>query len=179
MTKEINKSLKKDCSIPNVSSQDYRDAMSKFGAAVHLLTTDGKSGKRGVTISACCSLSDEPPTILACVRRQSEENQLFIDNGRFCVNTLSGHHQELSNIFAGRGKLSQKERFHKAEWTTLITSAPVLSDAPLSLDCQLVSWHVHATHFVLIGEVVALQKHASKNVLLYLERDYKTLPLND
>ncbi len=39
-----------------ISSQEYRDAMSHFAGAVHIVTTDGIKGKRGVTISACCSL---------------------------------------------------------------------------------------------------------------------------
>lgn len=163
--------------IVTVSSVEYRDAMSHFAGAVHIVTTDGAKGKRGVTISACCSLSDDPATVLVCLMRQHEENRLFIENKNFCVNTLSGHHQNLSDIFAGRGKLSQNERFAAAKWETLKTGSPVLSDALVSLDCQLVSWHIHATHYVLIGEVLAIKSHHGINALMYLNRNYHTLPL--
>lgn len=50
--------------IVTVSSQEYRDAMSHFAGAVHIVTTNGIKGKRGVTISACCSLSDDPQHFL-------------------------------------------------------------------------------------------------------------------
>lgn len=163
--------------VVTISSVEYRDAMSHFAGAVHIVSTNGAKGKRGVTISACCSLSDDPPTVLVCLMRQHEENRLFIENEKFCVNTLSGHHRDLSDIFAGRGRLSQKERFAAAKWETLKTGCPVLSDALVSLDCQLVSWHVHATHYVLMGEVVAIKSNQGINALMYLNRNYHTLPL--
>lgn len=163
--------------IGTVSSAEYRDAMSYFAGAVHIVSTNGKKGRRGVTVSACCSLSDSPPTVLVCLMRQHEENKLFIENATFCVNTLSGNHKDLSNIFAGRGGLHQDERFATTKWITLKTGSPVLSDALVSLDCQLVSWHVHATHYVLIGEVLAIKSHPNINALMYLNRNYHTLPL--
>lgn len=163
--------------IETVSPLEYRDAMSHFAGAVHIVTTDGVRGQRGVTISACCSLSDDPPTVLVCLMRHNQENRLFIDNEKFCINTLAGHHRDLSDIFAGRGKLNQTERFLAGQWQTLKTGAPVLDDALASLDCQLVSWHVHATHYVLIGEVVAIKRNQAEDALMYLNRAYHTLPL--
>lgn len=164
--------------IITVSSVEYRDAMSHFAGAVHIVTTHGEKGTRGVTISACCSLSDNPPTVLVCLMRQHEENRIFIENEKFCVNTLAGHHKDLSDVFAGRGKLTQEQRFLHAQWDILKTGAPVLNDALVALDCQLIGWHVHATHYVLIGEVVAVKTHSGANALMYLDRSYHTLPLS-
>ncbi|MET0598611.1 MAG: flavin reductase, partial [Mesorhizobium sp.] len=45
----------------------YRDAMARFAGAVHVLTTDGPAGKRGTTVIAACSVSDNPPTVLVCI----------------------------------------------------------------------------------------------------------------
>lgn len=163
--------------IITVPSAEYRDAMSHFASAVHIVTTHGEKGKRGVTISACCSLSDNPPTVLVCLMRQHEENRIFLENEKFCVNTLAGHHKDLSDIFAGRGKLTQEQRFSHAKWGILKTGSPILDDAVVSLDCQLIGWHIHATHYVLIGEVVAVKIHSGADALMYLDRSYHTLPL--
>ncbi|MGY3034351.1 hypothetical protein ACVIIV_003521 [Bradyrhizobium sp. USDA 4354] len=38
--------------MPNIVSQDYRDAMATLGAAVSIVTTDGKAGRAGFTASA-------------------------------------------------------------------------------------------------------------------------------
>ena len=177
MTEHSTHLISSDKPIVTVSSVEYRDAMSHFAGAVHIVTTDGARHKRGVTISACCSLSDNPPTVLVCLMRQHEENRIFIENEKFCVNTLAGHHKNLSDIFAGRGGMTQQERFSHGKWQTLKTGSPVLSDALVALDCQLVGWHVHATHYVLIGEVVAVKRNPGIDALMYLDRAYRTLPL--
>ncbi|WP_295732299.1 flavin reductase [uncultured Bartonella sp.] len=177
MTEHSTHLISSDKPIVTVSSVEYRDAMSHFAGAVHIVTTNGAKNKRGVTISACCSLSDNPPTVLVCLMRQHEENRIFIENEKFCVNTLAGHHRNLSDIFAGRGGITQQERFSHGKWQTLKTGSPVLSDALVALDCQLVGWHVHATHYVLIGEVVAVKRNAGVDALMYLDRAYRTLPL--
>ncbi|VEJ45459.1 flavin reductase [Bartonella vinsonii] len=160
-----------------VSSQEYRDAMSHFAGAVHIVTTNGIHGKRGVTVSACCSLSDDPPTVLVCLRRHNPKNQWFIKNGNFCVNSLAGKHRFLADIFSRRCNYAQNERFDREQWSTLQTGAPSLSDALASFDCRLICWHEHATHCVLIGEVVAIHSNQEKDALMYLNRGYHTLLL--
>ncbi|WP_033313251.1 flavin reductase family protein, partial [Bartonella rattaustraliani] len=45
----------------------------------------------------------------------------------------------------------------------------------VSFDCRLTCWHEHATHCVLIGEVVAIHCHQEKDALMYLNRNYHTL----
>jgi len=162
-----------------VSPQSYRDAMSYFAAAVHIVTTDGDAGRRGVTISACCSLSDAPPTVLVCLMRHKTDNKTFLLNQNFCINTLAGDQRDLSDIFAGKGALNQDHRFKQAEWVTLRTGAPVLKDALAAFDCRLISFQQHATHFVLIGEVVGVARHKSKSSLMYLNRQYHRLKLDD
>jgi len=165
--------------IAPVEPQAYRDAMSHFAGAVHVITTDGVAGLRGTTISACCSLSDAPPTMLVCLMKQHENNWLFIENGRFCVNTLSGDHRQLSDIFAGRGGMNQEERFALAKWHILTTGAPVLDAALAAFDCRLTGWHEHETHYILHGQVVDVIRTPQAEALIYLNRGYHTLPLQD
>ncbi len=53
--------------MPKVASRDYRDAMACLGAAVNIVTTDGRAGRAGFTASAVCSVTDNPPTLLVCL----------------------------------------------------------------------------------------------------------------
>lgn len=162
--------------VVTVSPQEYRDTMSHFAGAVHIVTTNGIKGKRGVTVSACCSVSDDPPTILVCLMRHNPKNELFMENKNFCVNCLSGKHSSLADIFSGHGGFTQTERFDAAQWDTLQTGAPSLSDALVSLDCRLICWHEHATHYILIGQVVAINRNQKEDALVYLNRSYHALP---
>src|SRR5438067_10971701 len=68
----------------------FREAMSRLGAAVHVITTAGPGGKTGATATAVCSVSDAPPTLLMCLNRRRQTNPVVVENGVFCVNTL-GH----------------------------------------------------------------------------------------
>ncbi|MFK4823432.1 flavin reductase family protein [Paenochrobactrum sp. BZR 588] len=160
-----------------VEPQTYRNAMSHFAGAVQLVTTDGKSGRRGLTLTACCSVSDNPATVLVCLQKVHEYNKLFIENGVFAINTLSSAHQKLSDAFSGRFQMTQDERFALAQWQTLTTGAPVLADALASFDCIVTSVQEHSTHYVVFGEVVGVSQKTDEEALIYLNRRYHTLPL--
>src|SRR5262249_47069152 len=89
----------------------FREAMSRLGAAVHVVTTAGPGGKSGATATAVCSVSDAPPTLLICLNRRSQTNPVVTENGVFCVNTLGAGHADIANIFAGRTGLPGTGRF--------------------------------------------------------------------
>lgn len=158
-----------------IDPQAYRDAMALFAGAVHVLTTDGRAGRRGTTIIATCSVSDRPPTILACINRENVSNALFWENGVFALNTLHEGHQDLANAFSGLTGLTQEERFARGEWSKLATGAPVLSDSLMSLDCELVDVTDMATHRVLFGKVTGVRIGDSLRPLTYFNRAYRVL----
>nr|WP_286191667.1 flavin reductase [Ochrobactrum sp. AP1BH01-1] len=151
--------------------------MSHYAGAVQIVTTAGSAGRRGLTLTAACSVSDNPPTILICLQKIHEENRLFIENGVFAVNTLAGSHQQLADAFSGRIGLTQDERFELARWEVQVTGAPILQGALASFDCRVVSVQDHSTHHVLFGEVVGLHSMAEEEALVYLNRRYHTLEL--
>jgi len=162
----------------------YRNAMSQFAGAVNIVTTDGPAGRRGLTLSAGCSVSDNPATILICLQRVHTDNLMFIENGVFAFNVLHSGQQHLAEAFAGRNGLNSDERFALAEWDRLETGAPVLRNALASFDCRIVSRQDHATHHVLFGEVLALNQQAaaqhndeSGQALIYLNRAYHQLKI--
>src|ERR1700737_5557370 len=99
--------------MPVVDHNMFRSAMSRLGAAVNLITSDGPGGRHGLTASAVCSVTDDPPTVLVCINRASASNALLKDNGVLCVNVLASHHEELSQRFSRR-TASSAERFGDA-----------------------------------------------------------------
>jgi len=158
-----------------ISSQDYRDAMARFAGAVHIVTTDGAAGKRGVTAIAACSVSDEPPTILVCLNRQNPSNELFVENGVFALNTLAAGQQDISNVFSGFTDVASADRFSHGEWETLVTGAPVLKGALAVFDCQLIEAKEMATHRIYFGRVTGIRIGDKLEPLLYHDRKYRVL----
>ena len=153
----------------------YRDAMSLFAGAVHVVTTDGDAGRRGATAIAACSVSDEPPTVLVCLSRKSAGNNLFVANGNFALNTLGEPHADLAHAFSGVTGLDQDSRFAFGRWTTIATGAPVLDDSIVTFDCELVEAKDVATHRVLFGRVTGLRFGDSLKPLIYHKRSYHLL----
>ena len=155
-----------------ITQQSYRDAMARLGAAVSVVTTDGPAGRSGFTASAVCSVTDDPPTLLACLNRASGLNPIFRENGVLCVNVLSPGQQALSPLFGGKSDGDADTRFEAAEWSTLSTGAPVLEGAVVSFDCRIVQTTEVGTHTVYFCEVEGLQSGSIHEGLIYFGRAY-------
>jgi flavin reductase len=157
-----------------VTKDSYRDAMATVAAAVNVVTTDGPAGRAGFTATAVCSVTDSPPTLLVCVKRDSSVGEAFRANGGLCVNTLAPEHTALSNMFGG--KTPSDERFAAANWTTARTGAPVLEGALASFDCRISSVVDVGTHAVLFCEVLHIGGGSPRDALIYVGRRYDSLP---
>ena len=155
--------------------QLYRDAMSRFAGAVHVVATDGKAGRRGTTVIAACSVSDNPPIVLVCLNRENERNDAFAANGVFALNTLASGHQPLANAFSGLTGMPQEERFALGRWETIATGAPTLTDALAVFDCELIDTKDLATHRIHFGKVRGVRVGRDKKPLLYHDRGYHVL----
>jgi flavin reductase len=152
----------------------FRDAMSRLGAAVHVITTAGVAGKAGVTATAACSVTDAPPTLLMCLNRKSSANPIVLENGVFCINTLGQGGAEIADLFAGRTGVQGADRFDAGgEWLTLATGSPVLASAGIAFDCRVVDVRLVGSHNVFFGAVEAVRLGPAGALLVYHERAYK------
>lgn len=154
----------------------YRDAMSRYAGHVQIVTASHEGEKRGVTITAACSVSDSPAMVLACLNASNPNNVIFMKSGNFALNTLAADQVDLANAFSGRDPaMTSERRFAMGNWQELVTGAPVLTDGLAAFDCRLVELKVMATHMILIGEVMGISLGEHKPALLYMDRGYRTL----
>jgi flavin reductase len=151
----------------------FREAMSRLGAAVHVITTAGPGGKAGATATAVCSVSDAPPTLLMCLNRRSQTNPIVVENGVFCVNTLGDGGAEIADIFSGRTGITGSDRFARGDWLTLSTGSPVLASAVMAFDCRIVEVRSVGSHNVFFGAVETVRAGPNGPALVYHDRAYK------
>ena len=76
----------------------FKDAMARLATAVHIVTTDGDTGRHGFTASAVCSVTDSPPSLLVCMNANARSYEHFIANQILAVNTLSAEQAHLSGV---------------------------------------------------------------------------------
>ncbi|WP_104667456.1 flavin reductase [Ensifer adhaerens] len=160
---------------PLVSKTEFRNAMARVCAPVNVITTNGPAGRGGFTATAMCSVTDEPPTLLVCMNRNSAQCGLFIDNRRFCVNVLSHDHRDLAGHFAGATQ-DMAARYAAADWVEMQSGSLAVKDAIVSLDCELSEARLLGTHHILIGRVVGIRSRNDGNALLYFDRNYVHVP---
>ena len=158
-----------------VEAQPYREAMAQVASAVHLVTTDGPAGRAGFTASAVCSVSDAPPTLLVCINRGSSAYSAISGNDALCVSTLSAAQADIAVAFSGT---SMETRFAAGRWYGLATGAPVLEGALVAFDCRIVRRTEVGTHDVLFCEVLALAESGGGNALVYGDRRYHAVTLD-
>ena len=151
----------------------FREAMSRLGAAVHVVTTDGPSGRTGFTATAVVSVSDSPPTLLVCLNRGANSAPILRGNGLFCVNTLRAGDELIADTFAGRTKVARDARFDVGEWKKLATGSPALMSAVVALDCRVSEVKAVASHDIFFGIVEAIHSGPPGEALVYHDRAYK------
>jgi len=155
---------------------EYRAIMRHQAGAVTVIACGAAGQRAGLTATAVASLSDSPPTLLACVNRSSGAHDEIVRASAFSVNLLSEVQQSVAELFAGKTGLSGEARFSGLAWRTMKTGSPILSDALACLDCELAEQHTFQTHSIFIGRVVGGEFRADLKPLLYFRGDYWNLP---
>jgi flavin reductase (DIM6/NTAB) family NADH-FMN oxidoreductase RutF len=155
----------------------FKLGMRSLAGAVNIITSIHQGQLYGMTATAVCSASAEPPTVLVCVNQRTSTHQAIAQSGLFCVNVLRHEDQELSSLFSGAqvSDLRGAARFRQGAWTQLATGAPVLPGALVAFDCRVVNRLVHGTHTIFLGEVVQLQIGRKGKPLLYSDGQYAKL----
>ena len=156
-----------------VSVDLFKSAMRRWASGVSVLTTRREGGILGITVSAFCSVSLDPPLVLVCIDRKTRSHALIEKQGSFAVNVLKTGQERLSELAAGhsgeRGNWLEGEAHRKAE-----TGAPILSDCLAWFDCSLEAVYEGGDHTIFLGRVRAAG-HAEGRPLLYFDGTYHKL----
>jgi flavin reductase (DIM6/NTAB) family NADH-FMN oxidoreductase RutF len=155
-------------------AERFRDAMRRTASGVAILTTDGPAGRAGVTISTLCSLSMEPPSVIACVHQDARALETLLANGVFAANALSDEQSRVARAFAGQVPELREDRFGAATWRRLVTGAPILDGALASFDCRIAEAFRFGTHRILVGEVVEVAARTG-GPLVFSDRNFRQL----
>jgi flavin reductase (DIM6/NTAB) family NADH-FMN oxidoreductase RutF len=156
-----------------VNVEQFRLAMRSLAGAVNIVSTAHSGHRYGMTATAVCSATVDPPTVLVCLNRVATTHGAVLKAGVFCANVLRSEDWELSTAFAGAQ--AGEARFRAREWTRLATGAPVLTDALASFDCRVVKTLDHGTHTVFLGEVESILIGKKGKPLLYAGGQYAKL----
>ena len=147
-----------------ISPDDFRRVLSHFASGVTIVTTsDGEQRPTGLTASAFCSVSLDPPLILICVDHKSQSYPHLRESGRFAINILHQGHEQLSRRFAS----SRLDKFDGVAFKLGTLGVPLIDEALAHLECRTVSAHVEGDHTIFVGRVEGIGVGEGEPLLYY------------
>jgi flavin reductase (DIM6/NTAB) family NADH-FMN oxidoreductase RutF len=148
---------------------DFRKAMRTLASAVSIISTAAEDRRFGMTATAVCSLSMQPPALLLCVNQSASLHEPLLGAGRFCVNILHADQDELARRFS---RQESEDRFARGNWQADESGVPFLTDAQANVFCALDETYRHRTHSIVIGAVYRVAVRDRVHPLLYQDGRY-------
>jgi len=156
----------------NFDRRAFRNALGCFATGVTVVTTVTDAGDPvGLTANAFSSVSLDPPLVLFCLDRASQNLAAFQASGRFAVNVLGDDQRDLSVRFS----TTIGDRWDGVAWEVWATGAPVLSGCLAALDCETEAVHEGGDHVIIVGRVKRLASVVDGKPLLYFRGNYATV----
>jgi flavin reductase (DIM6/NTAB) family NADH-FMN oxidoreductase RutF len=158
-----------------LSPPRFRALMASFPAGVTVVTAGGPDGcPQGMTCTAVSSVSDEPATLLVCLKQGSRTLAALTGTARFALNLLGSDARPVAELFAAR----DTDRFARVPWTCEpgFGGPHLTRHAHTVADCRVTRVVEVGEHAVVFGEVYAeTVRGPAPDPLLYGLRGYWAL----
>jgi 3-hydroxy-9,10-secoandrosta-1,3,5(10)-triene-9,17-dione monooxygenase reductase component len=142
----------------------FREVFGRFATGVAVVTSAASAASGGMTANALCSLSLEPMLALVCFENSARTLPIVREAGRFGVNVLSAHQEEVAEVFAS--KLPEAEKL-KAVAHRYESGVPIIDGTVSWVVCTLRELIAGGDHTIAIGEVVAMGLGDNEPLLWY------------
>jgi len=149
------------------TTADFKRGMRQLAAGVNVITVANGTIYDGLTATAACSISAEPPHLLICVNSSASAHGPIHRAGAFCLNVLAHDQEAIAKRFAGMDGADRTSRFEIGTWGQLATGAPVLDGAIANFDCIVVREIEAATHTLFLGRVLSVRSNDKSEPLIY------------
>jgi len=155
----------------SVDPDVFRSAMGRFASGITVVTTRDATGRdHGLTVSAFCSLSLDPPLVLVCIDHDASMHPVLQEATHFAINILAIGQESLARRFAA----PETDRFDGIGYQRGPTGAPLLDDVLGTLECRKTAALPGGDHTIFVGSV----EHAAtgdSSPLLYYRGGYAQL----
>lgn len=154
--------------------EDFLRGMRYTAASVCVVATNGIGGLYGATVSAMCSVSADPPTLLVCLHRQSRCGQAVLLNEAFSLNVLGPEQRRIAETFAGQTGSKGSDKFQTCSWHTTASGSPAIDGSTAVFDCTVDRSVTVGSHYTIFGSVLCVDT-TSEFPLIYHNQSYRNL----
>jgi flavin reductase ActVB len=143
-----------------------------------IVTTRINGRPWGLTISACCSVSADPPQIVVSLGSTTTSCKEILQSERFGVSILAARQKELAERGSAVGVAKFVDEFCESCGDCEALDSPMISGALFHLDCALAGEHPVSDHHLIVGLVLRAIARTSDDPpqpLLYFDRRFWNL----
>jgi len=147
-----------------IDAATFRSTLGRFATGVTILTARDDSGRdHGMTVSAFCSVSLDPPRVLCCVERSADMFPVITKAQRFAINILTTAQEAISRRFAEE----RDDRFDGLGYTRGVTECVLLDDILAYVECEVAARYDGGDHLIVLGDVIAAAAADGRPLLYY------------
>lgn len=160
-----------------VTSARFCQGMRNLAGACVVITSSDAGQRAGLTATALCSISADPPRLLVCVNRTVFAHRLISNSGVLCINALQAGQEQIARRFAGMVEgVAGEERFAVGAWTVGAHGVPLLAEALVAFECRVVETIAASSHDLFIAEVIGVTGTLSQDdPLIYFDGRFSAL----
>jgi flavin reductase (DIM6/NTAB) family NADH-FMN oxidoreductase RutF len=131
---------------------------------VTVVTAKAADGSdQGMTVSAFCSVSLEPPLVLICIEKTASVYEALTSSPGFVVNILSAKQEQIARRFS----IVDIDRFEGVGFSRTQNGIAVLDDVLGVIECRKFALHDAGDHTIIVAEVEATRAENGSPLMYY------------
>jgi flavin reductase (DIM6/NTAB) family NADH-FMN oxidoreductase RutF len=147
-----------------IEPDTFRSVLGRFASGVTIVTARDAAGvDHGMTVSAFCSLSLDPPLVLLCVDHAASMYELLLTHPQFGISILSSNQEAYSRRFAD----PDSDRFDGIAYSRGESGVVLLEESLAHLECRATEHYEGGDHTIFIAEVEHAEPRDGRPLLYY------------
>ena len=148
-----------------IDPDSFRSVLGRFASGITVVTTrDAEQRDVGMTVSAFCSVSLDPPLVQVCV---DHEASLYAALLRARATASASSPPSRRRCRAASPTAESTRRFDGIGYRRGESGVVLLDDALAHLECRIVASHEAGDHTIFVGEVESATARGARPLLYY------------
>lgn len=149
-------------------SATFRRVLGHYPTGVCVITAMHDDAPQAMVVGSFTSVSLDPPLVAFFPAKNSSSWPGIEQAGKFCVNVLSSTQEALCRQFSAKGI----DKFAGVSHRVSPNGSPILDGVVAWIDCTLDAVHEAGDHYIVLGEVKALEVESPTKPLLFFQGLY-------
>jgi flavin reductase (DIM6/NTAB) family NADH-FMN oxidoreductase RutF len=149
-------------------SNEFRRVLGHYPTGVCAVTAMVAGAPVGMVVGSFSSASLDPPLVAFFPDRSSTTWPKIEAAGRFCVNILAEHQNNVCRALAAKAE----NKFAHVDYELSGSGMPIILGSVAWIDCDLHAVHEAGDHFLVLGRVNSLEAQHAYRPLLFFQGGY-------